>query len=322
MQALHFFTCDSEDFPPAGMHYRRLGESDLHISVISLSLQCDPARYGSPFEQRTLIECALNLGINHFRLTPSHVLAESVEQVVEKCVGEMFYQRDEMLISAQVGFSPHGSPVGFGSRNHVLSSLDAILRRTGLESLDVLCAHRYDPSIPLEETMGALALAVHQGKARYVGLSGYAPAPARRAAELLMELGTPAIVCFGPFSMLHPWAEDGLLEVLDEKGIGFLSDAPLPGCLLSAASWLEHARCSETVHVAPARELPATVFAKLAASRGQSTASLALSWVLRKRQVASALVSVASLEQLQDYCAVVDYLHFTADELAAIDSCR
>lgn len=322
MQASDFVRRDIGDFPPAGMHYRRLGKSGLHISVISLSLQCDPARYGSPAEQRTLIEHALNLGINHFRLTSGQVAAASVEEVLAKCSEEIFHQRDDMVISAQVGFSLHGSPVGFGSRNRVLSSLDAILRRTGLEYLDVACAHRYDPSIPLEETMGALASAVHQGKARYVGLSGYAPAPARRAAELLIELGTPAIVCFGPFSVLHPWAEDGLLELLDEKGIGFLSDAPLPSCFLAPASWLEHESCSGPDHLPPARELAATVFTKLAASRGQSPASLALSWVLRKRQVASALVGVASPGQLQEYCAVVDYLHFTADELAAIDSCR
>ncbi|MFJ3176782.1 aldo/keto reductase [Streptomyces roseus] len=322
MQASDFVRGDIGGVSSTGMHYRRLGDSALYISVISLSLQSDPAGYASQVERHTLIQYALSLGINHFRLASGQIPVVDIEEGLAKRGEVIFRQRDDMVISAQVGFCPHGSPVGFGSSNHVLSSLDAILRRTGLEYLDVLCAHRYDPSVPLEETMGALASAVHQGKARHVGLSGFAPAPARRAAELLVELGTPATMCFGPLSVMHPWAEDGLLDLLEEKRIGFLSDAPLPSCFLAAAPGLEHDAWSGFAHMHPTRERAAAVFSRLAASRGQSSASLALSWVLRKRQVASALVGVASPEQLQEYCAVVDYLHFTADELAEIDFYR
>ncbi|MFB7176043.1 aldo/keto reductase [Streptomyces sp. NPDC056254] len=317
MQASDFIMFDGR--VPPGMYYRRLGESDLDVSVISLSVQFDRAECKSKAEQRDLIECALDLGVNHYRLTSSQ---SSPLGVYEACRNSIFCRREDMVISAQVGFSPHGSSVGFGARERILASLDAILWRTGLEYLDVLCSHRYDPSVPLEETMGALASAVHQGRVRYVGLSGYAPSPARRAAELLVELGTPAIACFGPFSVMHPWIEDGLLQLLDEKSIGFLSDAPMPNCFLSAASWGEHGAYCGTGCAPPDRELTAAMFAKLAASRGQSPAGLALSWVLRKKQVSSALVAAATPTQLEDYCAVVDHLDFTADELALIDSLR
>ncbi|MER5418036.1 aldo/keto reductase [Streptomyces virginiae] len=323
MQASDYVGWDIEDLHPAGMRYRRLGEGSLQISSISLSLQCASARYGNLVEQRALVRQALDLGINHFTLTCSTIPASRAkEAALAKYIEDALYRRDDMVISAQIGFNPRESPVGFGSRDHVLRSLDAILRRTGLEYLDILCAYRYDPSVPLEETMGALASAVDQGKVKHVGLSGYAPAPTKKAADLLIELGTPAIVYFGPFSMLHPWAEVGLLGILDSKGIGFLSDAPLPTCFVASGSWMEHEGETRSDYSPVVGEAITDVFAKLAASRGQSLAGLGLSWVLNKRQVVSVLVDVTSPRQLKEYCTVVDKIHFSSAELAVIDSCR
>ncbi|MFE6848780.1 aldo/keto reductase [Streptomyces sp. NPDC057686] len=322
MQTTDFVRCNLGNSRPAEMPYRSLGSSGLSVSAISLILQCDAASDWSAAEQQIYIEHALMLGINHFRLSFIQKIADRYEATLTNRTRNFFQKRDEMLISADVGFNLQESPVAFGARKHIFDSLNSILQRTGLQHVDVLCAHRYDPSTPMEETMGALASAVQQGKARYVGLSGYAPAAASRAATLLRNLGTPAVACFGPFSVLHSWAEDGLLQLLGREGIGFLSDVPLPSRFIAGASWPDREVCSRPDQLLTADETATMGFAKLAAARGQSPAGLALSWVLREPRVASAVVGVASSEQLQEYCAAVDYLHFTADELAVIWACR
>lgn len=257
-----------------------------------------------PPAQEALVERALMLGINLFDLTfPPAARTGGASQVT--IPESLRHLRDDMVLSTQAGFHPRGGLAGFGSRKSVLSSLNSILRRTGLDYIDILWMNRFDRMTPMEETMGALSSLVRQDKVLYVGLAGYAPAPARRAAELLRELGTPAIACLAPFSLINPWVEDGLLDTLDEQGISLLADSLLSNFLVEGTTW----RDSETL-------------SEIAAARGQTPASLSLSWVLRDRRVASALIKVASGAQLEESCMAADHMRFTPAEIDAVNACR
>ena len=314
-----------------GMTYRRVGNSGLHLPVISLGLwqNFGPSRPADT--QRAVLRRAFDLGITHFDLAdnygPPGGAAESA--LGEALRTDFARHRDELVVSTKAGYLMWPGPYGeWGSRKHLISSLDQGLRRMGLDYVDIFYSHRYDAGTPLAETMGALHSAVQQGKALYVGVSNYPPEQTREAARILGELGTPLLIHQPKYSMLDRGPEEsGLLDTLDELGLGSIVFSPLEQGLLTArylegvpegsraastGSPLSSGRITDEL-VAELRELD-----DIAKSRGQSLAQLALSWVLRNGRVTSALVGASSPEQLEDNVAAVGNLDFEPDELDRI----
>ena len=219
---------------------------------------------------------------------------------------------------------PYGN---FGSRKYLLSSLDASLNRMGLDYVDIFYSHRADPDTPLEETMGALHTAVTSGRALYAGISSYSPERTRQAAAILADLGTPLLIHQPSYSMFNRWVEDGLLDTLDDLGVGCIAFSPLAQGLLTDRylnGVPEGSRASQAGSMSRDMVNDATVgriraLTEIADARGQSLAQLALSWVLRRQTVTSALVGASSVTQLETNIAAIDNLAFTDEEVAAID---
>jgi L-glyceraldehyde 3-phosphate reductase len=237
--------------------------------------------------------------------------------------------RDELVISTKAGYLMWDGPYGeWGSRKYLLASLDQSLERMGLEYVDIFYSHRYDPTTPLEETMGALDTAVRSGRALYVGISSYGPAMTRQAAAILRDLGTPFIIHQPSYSMLNRWVEGGLLDTLGELGLGCIVFSPLAQGLLSdrylegvpdgsravAGDSFDKSMLSEA-NLAAVRALNA-----LAGERGQTLAQMAISWVLRDERVTSALMGASRWSQIEEALGALDNTSFTDEELALIDS--
>ncbi|WP_324289668.1 aldo/keto reductase [Streptomyces sp. H27-G5] len=215
--------------------------------------------------------------------------------------------RNEVVISTRVGLGTHPmASLGFGSRKHLLSSLDRFLHQTGLDYLDILYAHRYDRRTPMDETVGALVSAVQQGKVLYVGLSDYAPSALGHANRLLHERGVPAIAYQTSYSLLDQWADSDLLSTLSHLGIGVIACAPLG-----------HAALTPGRPVADSASLNA--LAQIATARGQTLPQLALSWVLRNPIVTSALLSTTCPQHLIENISALDRTDFTPKELATLE---
>lgn len=304
---------------------RRLGHSGLFVSAVSLSLNCGSGIDGpQPSKQLAIVERALELGVNHFDLTvpPNDVHKKS--QLVQKDVLSALYERrDDIVLSSQVGFHPRGRMAGFGSRKHITSALDQILRQTGLEYLDILYINRYDRTTPMRETVEAMTAAFDRGKALYVGLSDYAPASALRVAQALNAAGTPAIAFRAPFSFLNPWAQEALMPIMNDQGSSLVAETSLPQRLISYVTTACRDRAGgETARLRTVQREAMKRLESIAVRRGQSLSSLAISWVLRDWRVSSSLMPISSIALLEEVTTSVNYLNFTADELSAIDSCR
>ncbi|MEU6540352.1 L-glyceraldehyde 3-phosphate reductase [Streptomyces sp. NPDC047000] len=317
----------------ADMPYRRTGRSGLKLPALSLGLwhNFGPDR---PVEtQRAILRRAFDLGVTHFDLAnnygPPPGAAESA--FGEALKADFAPYRDELVVSTKAGYLMWPGPYGeWGSRKYVLSSLDQSLKRMGLEYVDIFYSHRPDPETPLEETMGALHTAVQQGKALYVGISNYSAEQTREAARILGELGTPLLIHQPRYSMLDRRPEQlGLLDALDELQVGSIVFSPLEQGLLTSRyldGIPEDSRAasdspflsSDAVTKDLVRKLRA--LDKIAKSRGQSLAQLALSWVLRGGRVTSALVGASSPRQIEDSVAAIGNLDFDAEELARIDA--
>ncbi|MFF1450426.1 L-glyceraldehyde 3-phosphate reductase [Streptomyces sp. NPDC058274] len=315
------------------MPYRRTGRSGLKLPALSLGLwhNFGPDR---PVEtQRQILRRAFDLGVTHFDLAnnygPPPGAAESA--LGDALKADFTPYRDELLISTKAGYLMWPGPYGeWGSRKYVLSSLDQSLSRMGLEYVDIFYSHRFDPETPLEETMGALHTAVQQGKALYVGVSNYSAEQTREAARILGELGTPLLIHQPRYSMLDRRPEDeGLLDALDELQVGSIAYSPLEQGVLtsryldgipegSRAASDSPFLSADTLTEDLVRQLRA--LNEIAASRGQSLAQLALSWVLRGGRVTSALIGASSAQQLEDSVAATRALDFDDDELARIDA--
>jgi L-glyceraldehyde 3-phosphate reductase len=313
------------------MTYRRSGRSGVELPMVSLGLW---QNFGGdrPIEvQRAIMRRAFDLGVTHFDLAnnygPPYGTAE--ENAGRLLAQDFATYRDELIISTKAGWDMWPGPYGdHGSRKYLLASLDQSLSRLGLDYVDIFYSHRPDPATPLEETMGALHTAVQQGKALYVGISSYGPERTRQAAAILRELGTPLLIHQPSYSMLNRWVENGLLDVLDEVGAGAIAFTALAQGLLTpkyldgippdsraAADSSTMSSAVLTRHRRGLHELN-----QLAATRGQSLAQLALSWVLRDARITSVVVGASSVQQLEDNVAAIDQLEFSGDELAAIDA--
>ncbi|MGW5093956.1 L-glyceraldehyde 3-phosphate reductase [Streptomyces nodosus] len=314
------------------MPYRRTGRSGLKLPALSLGLwhNFGPDR---PVEtQRQILRRAFDLGVTHFDLAnnygPPPGAAESA--LGEALKADFTPYRDELVISTKAGYLMWPGPYGeWGSRKYLLSSLDQSLRRMGLDHVDIFYSHRPDPETPMEETMGALHSAVQQGKALYVGISNYSPEETREAARILGELGTPLLIHQPRYSMLDRRPEEGLLDALDELGVGSIAYSPLEQGLLTARyldGIPEGSRAAGDSPFLTADAVTEDLVGRLrtldeiAGSRGQSLAQLALAWVLRGGRVTSALVGASSARQLEDSVAAIRNLDFDEDELARIDA--
>ncbi|MBC9713582.1 aldo/keto reductase [Streptomyces sp. TRM66268-LWL] len=313
------------------MPYRRTGRSGLLLPAVSLGLWHNFGTDRSLDRQRAIVHKAFDLGVTHFDLANNYGPPPGA---AETAFGRIFQEdlrahRDEIIVSTKAGYLMWPGPYGeWGSRKYVLSSLDQSLKRMGLEYVDIFYSHRPDPDTPLEETMGALASAVQQGKALYAGISNYSPEQTREAARILRELGTPLLVHQPRYSMLDRAPEDGLWSELGEAGAGAVVYSPLAQGLLtnryldgipadsraaSLSPFLDAGRITdETV-------AQLTALNDVARERGQSLAQMALAWVLREGTVTSAIAGASSPEQLADSVAATENLEFSAEELQRID---
>jgi L-glyceraldehyde 3-phosphate reductase len=312
------------------MPYRRCGASGLLLPALSLGLW---QNFGEdrPLENaRAILRRAFDLGITHFDLANNYGPPYgSAERNFGRLFAEDFKpHRDELVISTKAGYDMWPGPYGdHGSRKYLLASLDQSLQRMGLDYVDIFYSHRLDPETPLEETMGALDTAVRQGKALYVGISSYSAERTAQAIEILRGLGTRLLIHQPSYSMLNRWIERGLLQLLEQEGVGCIAFSPLAQGLLTD-KYLQGVPESSRVRTGVAfserlltEENLARVRAlnEIAARRGQTLAQLALAWVLRDPRITSALIGVSSVEQLQNNVAALDRLDFTPDELEEID---
>ena len=311
------------------MIYRRSGRSGLLLPVISVGLW---QRFGgeSPSdENRAIIRRAFELGVTHFDLAnnygPPYGSAET--NFGKMLRTDLAGHRDELVISTKAGWDMWPGPYGdLGSRKYMLASLDQSLARMGIDYVDIFYHHRPDPETPLEETMGALATAVHQGKALYVGISQYQPDRTREAAAILERMGIRLLIHQPVYSMFNRWVEPQLLDALAELGVGCIAFSPLAQGMLTdrylqgvpagsrATQGLSLNPDTVTQNLERARALHA-----IAERRGQKLSQMALAWVLRDKRVTSAIVGVSSVSQLEENLGALDNLSFTPDELTEID---
>jgi len=314
------------------MKYNRSGRSGLKLPAISLGMWYNFGGVDMLENGRAIARRAFDMGVTHFDLANNYGPPPgSAEENFGLLLKQDFRPyRDELVISTKAGYDMWKGPYGeWGSRKYMLASLDQSLKRMGLEYVDIFYSHRPDPETPLEETMGALDAAVRQGKALYVGLSNYNPAQTREAAGILRKLGTPCLIHQPRYSLLDRWVEDGLLDVLDEQGIGAIVFSPLAQGQLTDR-YLEgipqgaRATKTERVWLTPddvkknldkVRKLN-----DIAKTREQKLSQMALAWVLRKPQITSALIGASSVGQLDDNLAALNRLDFSEDELKKIEA--
>jgi L-glyceraldehyde 3-phosphate reductase len=312
------------------MPFRQCGRSGLKLPEISLGLW---QNFGgeTPLEtQRAILRRAFDRGVTHFDLAnnygPPYGSAEA--NFGEILRSDLRPYRDELIVSTKAGYDMWPGPYGeWGSRKYLLASLDQSLARTGLDYVDIFYSHRFDPDTPLEETMGALDTAVRSGRALYAGISSYSAERTAAAASILRQLGTPLLIHQPSYSMLNRWVEGGLLDVLGAAGIGCIAFSPLAQGLLTsrylngipAGSRASKAGTLSADSLSAANLAHVRALGDIAASRGQSLAQFALSWVLRDQRVTSALIGASSVAQLEENLAAAGRSSFTADELAAID---
>jgi L-glyceraldehyde 3-phosphate reductase len=312
------------------MRYNRCGASGLRLPAISLGLWQNFGHDRPLDSSRAIVRRAFDLGITHFDLANNYgpPFGSAEENFGRLLAQDLAPYRDELVISTKAGYDMWPGPYGeWGSRKYLLASLDQSLRRLGLEYVDIFYSHRFDPETPLEETMGALAAAVRQGKALYVGISSYSAEKTREAAAILRSLGTPLLIHQPSYSMLNRWIEGGLLDVLEREGAGCIGFSPLAQGMLTdkyLGGIPEGSRASREGSLSP-ELLTEEALAKIqalneaAARRGQTLAQMALAWTLRDPRMTSTLVGASSVAQLEANVAALDRLDFTSEELAELD---
>jgi L-glyceraldehyde 3-phosphate reductase len=316
----------------SSVDYRRTGRSGLLLPPISLGLWHNFGDERSLDTQRAILRRAFDRGVTHFDLANNYGPPPGA---AERNFGRILAEdlrayRDELIVSTKAGYYMHPGPYGeWGSRKYLLASLDASLGRMGLDYVDIFYSHRPDPNTPLEETALALAAAVTSGKALYVGISNYGPERTGQIATLLTQLKVPLLIHQPRYSMFDRHIEqEGLFEVLNDHGIGAIAFSPLAQGLLTdrylggdipadsraaTSPFLSADRIDET-YLERARALE-----EIARGRGQTLAQLALSWVLRRPEITSALIGASSVSQLDQNLAALDAPALTEDEIALIE---
>ena len=310
------------------MKYRRCGRSGIHLPEVSLGIWQNFGSASQKFEdQKKIILRAFDLGITHIDMAnnygPPYGSAE--ETFGKVYASDLKPYRDELLLSTKAGFDMWKGPYGnWGSKKYLIASIDQSLKRTGLEYFDIFYHHRPDGGTPIEETCEALEQIVRSGKALYVGISNYGADEARRAIEELERRNIHCLIHQPNYHIMHRWIEDGLQDVLCEKGVGTIAFGPLAGGMLTDR-YLKGVpegsrRARDGWGSLSEEELKRTAtLNEIAASRGQTLAQMAIAWVLRTEKVTSALVGASSVKQIEDNAAAIANTSFTEDELKAID---
>ena len=315
------------------MPYRASGKSGLKLPSITLGLWHNFGDATPMATQREMLRTAFDLGITHFDLAnnygPPYGSAET--NFGEHLRRDFRPYRDELLISSKAGWDMWPGPYGQGggSRKYILASLDQSLKRMGLDYVDIFYSHRFDADTPLEETCGALATAVQQGKALYVGISSYSAGKTREAAALLRQMGVPLRIHQPSYSLLNRWVEEELLDTLQTEGVGCIAFSPLAQGLLTD-KYLngvpKDARINragggsfKAEHLSEQNLNHVRALNQIAQARGQSLAQMAVAWVLRQPGMSSALIGASRSSQIVELVGALDNLGFSAEELAAID---
>lgn len=311
------------------MLYNRCGKWGLKLPAVSLGLWHNFGGIDNFENARAMLHRAFDLGITHFDLANNYGPPPgSAEENFGKILKQDFSAyRDELVISSKAGYLMWPGPYGeWGSRKYVLASLDQSLKRLGLDYVDIFYSHRPDPDTPLEETMMALDHAVRSGKALYVGISNYPADMAKEAAQILKELGTPCLMHQPRYSMFERWVEDGLLDVLEEEGIGCIPFSPLAQGLLTD-KYLngipEGSRATREVFLKKEDVESAhdkiVQLNEIAQNRGQSLAQMALAWILKDKRITSVLIGASSVNQIEDNVAMLQKRSFSEEELEQIE---
>jgi len=314
------------------MKYNRTGRSGLKLPAVSLGLWHNFG--GDTPHDRKIDMCrtAFDLGITHFDLANNYGPPPGS---AETAFGEILRTefsglRDELIISSKAGYDMWPGPYGeWGSRKYLIASCDQSLKRMGLDYVDIFYSHRFDVDTPLEETAGALASAVQQGKALYIGISSYSAQKTREMAMLLAEYKVPLLIHQPAYNMLNRWIEEELLDALEETGSGAIAFTPLAQGVLTG-KYLNGVPQDARVNKAGGGSLKQEHLSEqniervrklndIAQRRGQSLAQMALAWTLRDPRVTSALIGASKAEQVRENVAALKNLSFTAEELAEID---
>ncbi len=313
------------------LQYNYCGKSGLKLPPISLGLWHNFGGVDVLENARAMIRRAFDAGITHFDLAnnygpPPGSAEEYFGEILEKDFGPY---RDELIISTKAGYTMWDGPYGdWGSRKYLLSSLDQSLKRMKLDYVDIFYSHRPDPNTPIEETMGALAHAVKQGKALYAGISNYPAVQTKIAASILKELGTPCLIHQPKYSMFERWVEDGLLDVLEQEGVGLIAFSPLAQGLLTdryLKGIPEGSRASKPhgflkqKDITPEKINKIKKLNEIALSRGQTLAQMAIVWLLKDKRVTSVLIGASSMEQLNDNLGALKNSSFSKEELGKIE---
>ena len=313
------------------MSYNRCGKSGFMLPAISLGLWHNFGHVDKPETYRSIMHAAFDAGITHFDLAnnygpPPGSAEENFGRILKQ---DLISYRDEMVISTKAGYLMWPGPYGdFGSRKYLLGSLDQSLKRMGLDYVDIFYHHRPDPDTPLEETMMALDQAVRSGKSLYAGISNYSSSQTRDAARILKELGTPCLIHQPKYSMLVREPEEGLLETIEDEGIGCIVFSPLAQGLLTSKYLQgipEGSRAAKSHGFLQKQSITPELMEKigrlnsLATGRNQSLAQMAIAWLLKDPRVTSVLVGASSVKQLADNLVALQNTEFDTDELNKID---
>lgn len=316
----------------ANMRYNRCGKSGLLLPQVSLGLWHNFGGVDVFENSRKMVLRAFDLGITHFDLAnnygpPYGSAEENFGHILKK---DLQYYRDEMIITSKAGWDMWPGPYGeFGSRKYLIASCDQSLKRMGLEYVDIFYSHRPDPETPMEETMMALDQIVRSGKALYAGISSYSPEQSQEAFNILKDLGTPCLVHQPSYSMFNRWVEDGLLDTLEQNGVGSVVFSPLFQGLLTdkyLKGIPEGSRAAkdntflQSSDITPEKIEKVKQLNEIARKRGQKMAQLALSWVLRDDRVTSVIIGASKISQIEDAVGIVGNTHFTDEEINAIEA--
>ena len=314
------------------MKYQRCGDSGLKLPAISLGLWHNFGGVDDFETSRAMIRRAFDLGITHFDLAnnygpPAGSAEETFGRILKK---DLLPYRDQLIISTKAGYRMWEGPYGeWGSRKYLISSLNQSLNRLGLDYVDIFYHHRPDPDTPIEETMKALDSIVKQGKALYVGLSNYNAQETKEATTVLKDLGTPFIIHQPSYSMFNRWIEENLQDVLAEEGVGSIVFCPLAQGLLTdkyLQKIPEDSRAASSSKFLKQDDITTEKLTKikklneLALERGQTLAQMALSWVLRKGKVTSALIGASKVNQIEENVQAINNLKFSTEELKTIEN--
>lgn len=313
------------------MEYRRCGKSGIKLSAVSLGLWHNFGGVDVMENYRAIVRLAFDSGITHFDLAnnygpPPGSAEENFGILLKK---DFAAHRDEMIISSKAGYTMWQGPYGdWGSKKYLVASLDQSLKRMGLDYVDIFYHHRPDPETPLEETMSALDLLVRQGKALYVGLSNYSAEDTAKASKILKELGTPCLIHQPKYSMFVRWIEEGLLDVLEQEGIGCIPFSPLAQGLLTnkyLGGVPDGSRASKAhgflkkEMITPEVLLKIQALNQLALAREQTLAQMALAWVLKDKRITTVLIGASRPEQLSDSLLCLKNTSFSSEELGKIN---